>query len=327
MIDLDSIIAASDLESGVNPALVVARSPEAEISPVIRTKSGGNSAWTEFEDTFLKENTGFLNEEEIAAVLGRSTNAVKLRRYRGLGIPGATAKNSKFMSVNQVGHKLGVDAHSVIRWVERGIFPAWVYSRREIRLCLRSTFLRWAVKPMNWVYFIRSVRDTNRIRDDHLRRLVEHQKMRWDDEWWSIGEVAKYHGVDHTDVNRAVRAGKVTGVQYGNWWFLKSEALKPGLIFFKGKGAAQGKNWSEEADCFILIGTALGIKKLTLAGLMGWTSKRVASRFVALRKQDLIPDLIDKYGLSLHYDQTTGQVDGSWADYGYRFPRLRLTDR
>ncbi len=327
MLDLDALIAEAELETGTAPALVAARSPEVRVSRVVKVAGGGHSAWTETEELFLAENIGFLSEADLAAALGRSLAAIKIRRYRHLEVAGPSV-NDAFMSAHRVAEALGVDGHTAVKVVDRGILPTWRYSRREMRLIRRVTFLRWATNPLHWCYFGRSVRDTSRLGDAHLRRLIERRQRRWNDEWWSIGEVAAFHNVDHTDVNRYAHAGKIRGVKFGNWWFLRSEATRPGLVFHKGKGAAQAyaRQWSEAADCFILIGTALGVKQAALAALMGWPGKTVSSRWAALRKNGQIPALIARYGLKLHYDAPTGQVDGSWADFGYKFPRLKLTD-
>jgi hypothetical protein len=44
------------------------------------------------------------------------------------------------------------------------------------------------------------------------------------------------------DINRYLHAGKLNGVKWGNWWYLRSAATRPGLVFYKGKGAAQAAN-------------------------------------------------------------------------------------
>ncbi len=323
MLDLDSLIAQAELETGLDPAVVAARSPGARVSGLLKIPGHSRGAvWTPAEEQFLAENIGFMDEQELAEALGRTVPAIKIRRYRHLELA-APGHGHRFLSANRMAHALGIDGHTTVKLVDRGLLPAWRYSHRQIRLARRSTFLRWAVNPMHWPYFLRSVRDTSRLNDDHLRRLVERQKSRWKDEWWSTGQVADYHGIHHTDVNRAVHAGRIAGLKFGNWWILRSEATRPGLFFSTGSGSG-GHDWSEEADCFILIGVALGVKQEALAALMDWPVRTVSSRLRALRQRGHIPDLVAKYGLKLYYDPRTGQLDGSWADYGYKFPRLKL---
>lgn len=89
---------------------------------------------------------------------------------------------------------------------------------------------------MNWVYFIRSVRRPERIRDERLRRLLVKRKVTWGDEWWTTGEAAEFHGVESTDVQRYIVAGRLPAVKYQNWMVLRSEATRPGLRFFRGRG-------------------------------------------------------------------------------------------
>ncbi|MCG3208655.1 MAG: hypothetical protein FOGNACKC_02267 [Anaerolineae bacterium] len=326
MLDLDELldqaVAEGELESGLDPALVAARSPRVTVRPDITATASQAAGWSTAEECFIANYTGHYSDAEIAAALGRSVGAVKIRRYRHLRIAGASV-NLDFMSATRVAHALGIDGHSAIKLADRDILPVWRYSEREIRLTRRTTFLRWAVNPLNWVYFIRSVRDTSRLGDAHLRRLIKRQKQRWPDEWWSIGEVAQYHGVGHTDVNRYIRAGKLTGVKWGNWWVLRSEALKEGLYFFKGKGAAQDSDWSEAADVFLITGVALGVMQQTMAGLMNWPLKHLTYRLQTLRRSAIIPDLIAKYDLAIEYNPGTGDLRADWADYGYLFPRVK----
>jgi len=315
---LDQAVAEGELEAGVDPALVAWRSPGVQVRDGIAAREAGNQGWTADEERFLAQCVGRFSEAEIAAVLGRSVSAVKIRRSRHLGLPGAS-RRPELITGHQMGAALGIDGHAVVALVDRGIIPAWRYSELEMRLTRRVTFLRWAVNPLHWVYFLRSVREPERFGDGHLRRLVERQKTRWGDEWWTSGEVAAWYGVHHTDVNRYVHAGKLTGTQYGNWYFRRSEALKPGLVFYKGMGAALGDVWNEEADLFLLIGVALGVQQAEIARRMGWPLKRLVYRWQLLRRGGLIDPLIDKYGLVVTHHPQTQRVRARWEDYGYMF--------
>ena len=75
---------AAQIEDGVNPRLVLARSKTAV--PVAMLQTDGvnqrSGVWTEEEETFLRENLGVLSMEEIAAALGRTATAVKIRWTR-----------------------------------------------------------------------------------------------------------------------------------------------------------------------------------------------------------------------------------------------------
>lgn len=321
---LDQAVAEGELSVGVHPDIVARRFPQVRVAAEIITSATTRSPrWTAAEDQFIRDHVGYYTDSEIALALGRSPSAVKIRRKRHLRIAAPSTNRAEFMSAHQVARALGIDGHQVIDLADRGLLPTWRYSEREFRLTRRVTFMRWAVNPLNWIYFIRSVRDTSRLGDDSLRRLIERQKQRWRDDWWTGSEVAAYHGVHHTDVNRMMRAGKLAGKRWGNWYYLRSEATKEGLVFFKGKGAAQGDDHSEEADCFIIIGVALGIMKIDLAPLMKRTVKQVAYRLKILREQGIAQDLIDKYGLAIQFDPDTGELRGEWDDYGWMFPRVK----
>jgi hypothetical protein len=327
--DLDSILAEATLETGGNLQTIAAQFPTAKIAPCI-TNTNGTLFWNPQEELYLINNHNQLNITEISKHLGRTEIAIT-NRCKRLQLP-ALSKDPQNITANRAANALGIDIHSLIKLANRGIFPKWLNNtdlnniNLKTKIIRRQTFLRWATNPLHWVYFIRSIRNPTRITDPHLHRLIQRQKLRWPDQWWSVSQVAAYHNVDHTDVNRMTRAGKINGIKHHNWWYLRSEATKPSLKFYKGYGSAPFQTSTAAADCFILIAAALGIKKATIAKLMTWTKKKVESRLTALKNQNLIPPLINKYNLHLHYDPTTGQIDGSWSDYSHRFPRLKLTD-
>jgi hypothetical protein len=280
--------------------------------------------WTEAEDEFLREKLGWLSLDEIAAHLGRSPNGVKLRYQRELHLP-APSKHPDWLTGHTVARVLGVDGHNVVKLVDRGHLPGRLLpGERMMRVVHRVTLYRWAVNPMHWIFFKPSVDDPGRIRDPHLRRLIQRQKERWDDEWWRSGEVAAYHGVDHTDVNRYIHAGKLRGVKWGNWWVLRSEATKPGLVFYKGKGAAQCfRDWDGEGDAFVILARAVGLSWIAIGKLMcGRSGPQMAHRVGWLYRQGQIPDLIGKYGLEIAYDPATGELFADWRLYRHRFPWL-----
>ncbi len=280
-------------------------------------------AWTVREDQFLERNLGWMSIEQIAAQLGRTVNAVNLRWKRDLKLP-APSKAPGWLTGQGVARIFDVYVHAVMKWIDRGLLPGRTLpNKRKIRMVRRATLRRWAVNPMNWIYFMPAIKTLDRISDPHLRALIKRQKERWNDAWWTPGQVAAYHGVHHTDVNRYLHAGKLKGVKWGNWWILRSEATKPGLLFFKGKGAAQGFDWNEEADAFLLLARAVGLSWIAIGVLMnGWSGPRVAHRAGAIRRQGQIPLLIGKYGLQIEHTAATGDLFADWRIYRHRFPHL-----
>lgn len=322
---IDQAIAEGEIQSGVPLEQVIARNPGVKITIdlcVAESTSSRSPLWGPDEDRFVAESYIYYTDAEVGAAIGRSENAVKLRRQRHLNLQGVSRRDD-LVTAQGMAHILGTDSHTALKLFDRDLIPGWSYGDRNIRLTHKVTLYRWAVNPMNWIYFINSVRDTQRITDRHLRRLIERQSERWNDEWWTPGQVADHHGVEHTDVNRYIQAGKLASIKWGNHWILKSEALKPGLIFFKTKGGGAGYDWNEEADCFILVGRALGVERAVLARMVRWPIKRLDYRLAVLHRQNNIPDLIGKYGLEIDYDQLTGEMSAEWGRYGYMFPRVK----
>lgn len=260
--EFDSLFAEAELAAGLPPALVAARNPLAVVSATFVVRSIRPPRWTTQEDRFLQENLGVLTLEEIAARLGRSVNGVKIRQVRQQFA--APSKRPGWLTGHQVARILGVDIHPVCALAGRSLIPLRrLPGERGILTISKVTLYRWATNPEHWPYFIRSVWDPARITDPRLRRLIERQKERWGDEWWSIGQVAAYHRVGHTDVNRLIRQGKIAATDWGNWWIKRSEATRPGLKFWKGKGARmaayQEGRWSPRADAYLLQARAEGL--------------------------------------------------------------------
>lgn len=259
----DSLMAEGELAAGLPPALVAVRNPLAWVNPVIFVEAPTRPPrWTDAEETFLRNHLGILSLGEIGARLGRSEDAIKIR-YTRRRYP-APSRRPGWLTGRRVGEILHLDIHAVCSLFERGLMPLTrLPGERGILAMRRITLYRWAINPDHWPYFIRSVQDTSRISDPHLRRLIERQKERWGDEWWTPGQVAAYHGVDHTDVNRLIRHGKIAAMDYGNWWIRRSEATRPDLVFHKGKGAGMAEyaesHWSPAADAFIRQGKRAGL--------------------------------------------------------------------
>lgn len=286
---LDSIFAEVELEAGLPPAIVAARNPLAVVAPVFTVRKVKPPRWTAEEEQFLQDSPGVLTLEEIAARLGRSVNAVKIRQVRRL-FP-AASKRPGWLTGRQVADILGVDIHNIMILHERGLIPLQrLPGERGILTMRQVTLYRWAVNPEHWPYFIRSVRNTARITDPHLRRLIERQKVRWGDEWWSIGEVARYHRAEERTLNAYIHRGKIrVGVQWGNWWFRRSEVTRPDFVLYTGKGgaraAAAAAGWSPAADAYIVRAKAEGLTWAGIAARMKRDERSVQHRGRKLLKQ------------------------------------------
>lgn len=273
--------------------------------------------WTAEEKGFVIGQQEMRTDEQIAAELGRSLAGVKIQRERHLKLKGVT-KHPDWLTANKTRLLLGFgDADSVTRLIERGILPGRraPLAQKKVYLVRRSVLLAWCLRPENWIYF-----RPHQVRDEKLRRLIALRQARWGDAWWTPGQVAAYHGVISNDVNRYIRAGKLPAVRWGNWWVLRSEATKPGLTFYKGKGSNHLIAWSQAGDAFMLLAKAVGLSAPDVARLCGIEMKRVHFRYVALGKKERIAGLIQ--GEQMAYDPDKGQLFADWRQHRERFPRL-----
>ena len=334
MTDLNALIIAASAEveqsSGVSGVWLAA-----QYGPQLRTASdpapSGLPAprWTRQEDDFLRQHLGWLPIEAIAARLGRTPVAVTLRWKRDLALP-APSKHPDVLTVQQVAHALGVDGHAIIKLIDRGLLPGRTLpGQRNIRVVRRVVLARWAVNPDHWPYFLGSVRDTNRIREARLRRLIERQKMRWPDEWWTPGQVARYHGLANSNpVNRYIHTGRLTGLKWGNWFIKRSAATAPDLRFFSGKGGAAAadyeQRWSDDLDAFLLLATAVGCRPGAVAKMTDcFSGQQIHHRLHVLRHRERLPLLLARPELAgVQYKSTTDLLLADWRQRQVRFPAL-----
>lgn len=263
--------------------------------------------WTEEEDAFLHENAGVLYDAEIAARLGRTHNAVKVRRTRA-ALP-APRYHDAFLTANQAAEKLGLDQHKIVAWIDSGLLTGETYQKQNtevgttcasgmyIRRIRLLTFKRWITRPAHWIYF-----DPRTIPDPELSALVQRAYTRWGDEWWTVRQLCDYHGLkDARWVGQKLHRGEIPGLQAFNlggrhpdaawsYWFIrKSDALR--ARFIHGKGNAQRtraaeQTWSPRADAWIIRARTAGMTFVEIAARMGpqWNAKRVTYRYKLLTK-------------------------------------------
>lgn len=310
-------------------ARVVGATFDATTRPAHR--QGQADMWSPADWAFLTRYAGILGDEEISAHLGRSANGVKIKRIRA-GLPGPTM-HPDYLTAHKMARALGVDVHAVCEWIERALLAAELapLSDRKVWRVKRSAFVAWALRPANWIYFYRSVRQPARIRDARLRRLIARRAAVWGDEWWTTGEVARYHGVESSDVVRYIRAGKLPATRWQNWMVLKSAATRPGLRFYKGKGGTTFENYGTPAgDAFIVLAVAVGIPWTHISRMMrrrNHTSLQL--RWGAMqRREGYIPWLIRAFDLPVRYRAADRAVWADWRAHAGRFPLVaRAWDR
>lgn len=331
-VDIDVLVEAAELAglAGTVPTVwLVAQNPR--MAAVVGAGDGSRPRgpkalpWSQAEDEFVKANLGYLSDAEMGRALGRSAVAVHLRWKRDLRLP-TPSKTPGWITPNRVARALRIDAKCVLRLVRDGVLPAeplpWrnhgVYLAYRLRIV---TFYRWAINPRHWVYFRPA-----RVRDLHLRRLLELKAARWGDAWLTPSQVAAMHGVDHTDVNRYIRAGKLPAVRWNNWRILRSDAER--VRFAKGRGTGHENTWSPAADAFMLLARAIGLSTNAIGGLV-----HLSSQMVSYRLRELCADpaealrLAQAHGIDLRIT-SAGQLFADWRLYRRRFPAVaRALDR
>lgn len=292
---MDAVIFGAEISEGRNPAFVATKGIVNGMSMrhVNPTTNRQFSNWHPDEDQFLKENLGWLSEEEIAEHLGRTVVSVHLRWERDLHLC-APSKNPDNITANQGAKILGVDAHKIAHWCDVGLIPARMLpSARYIRLINRVTFDRWVVSPSNWIYF-----DWRKIPDRRLYRLCKLRAKRWGDQWWSTVRAAQFHGVTAKDVLRQITIlRRLPGVQvsaslggrhknpsWKNWFVLKSDAVK--LTFVRGKGMG-GKKFTPRAEAWMVKAYKQGVSVDGIARSMGskCCSETIRKNIIRLTKK------------------------------------------
>lgn len=274
--------------------------------------------WGTGEEEFLRENYAEMSDAEIGEALGRSADAVAIYRKRNTDLPGRMMLPGQ-ISAHQAAEMLGVDGKAVIRWIENDVLDAtlqpleakvWSIDLHDLR--------RFVIRPENWVRFT-----PQDVPDDGLRRLATLAKERWGDEWWSVGEVAEFHGCTGGCVSSALEDGRLPFIRYGNRYVRRSDAHAIYLAAGRGQGHRLDC-WSGEGDAFLLLARAVGHSWSAVAALMDWPKHRVAYRWTRLIQDDQVEYALTKYGLldSVLYDADDETVIADWRRHRRRFPAL-----
>lgn len=320
MDDLDLLIEEAaitgELAAGFSPTfLSVQRDPRmvAVIANGMERQTNVRSMrWTPEEEEFVRQHASWLSDTEIGERLGRSETAVHIRRHRFLDVPGAT-KREDWLTGNEVGRRLGMPCAKVVgRWIKKGILPGRMAPMgRDIYLVSVDALTRFAVNPENWIYF-----RTHRVQDAKLRRLIALRQKRWEDEWWTPGQVAAYHGVTGSAVNARIAKGQLPAKRWGNWWIKRSDATT--VRFVMGQGYNTLVEWTDASDCFLLVARASGCSYADIEALSKWPERRAVYRHQALQRDGVIPCLIRRYNLPVQYDEGDGRL---FCDWRLRFPQ------
>lgn len=331
MIDLDRLLETAVMEGALHEGRDPSRVATMFGTRVYAADASGDVLQTPFanrftaaERAFIEQWAGVMGDEEIGRRLGRTQDSIKIYRIRH-ELP-SPMNHPDYITVNRIAGAIGTDIKSVIRLVEVGVLPVEVAPLAD-RLCRRMrrpAFYAWALRPSNWPYFIRSVRDTSRIRDEKLRRLLEKRKAQWGDEWLMPGEAGRILGVDHHDINRYIRSGRLRAlVKYGNWFLLRSDVENATFPICRGRGSGLFETYgTARGDAFILLATGIGmpydhVARMTRRWADGYG---IRLRRGGIRRLGLESQLVKAFGLPL-----TRYGDEWWCDWrlvARRFPLL-----
>ena len=269
---IEFAVVNSYIESGVPAEWCI---KNGTIRPSCKGKGTRSARWIQEEDHYLREKLGYLTFEEIGATLGRTGNAIKIRQVRKeIHSP---SNRPGWLTGNEVAKALGSDIHSVMKLKRYGIMPMDILPGIKGMLQIKKVRLyMWAINPDHWIYF-----KVGKMGDEHLKRLVMLAQSRWDDEWWSMGQVAKYHGIENRQINAHILAGMIPATRWGNWYVKRSDIV--GYRFRHRTGAV--KTWSPGADAFLLRARALGLEWGVIGRMMKWPVQRAVYRYHCLVRE------------------------------------------
>jgi hypothetical protein len=315
---LEEAITIGQLESGIAPALVAARGSKAlvERHQTAYQQTGRNTPWTPAEMSYLRQNA-HLSNDELGQRLGRSKDAVKIRRMR-FGVPAPTkVAPHRELSARAVGDMMGWCGKKVKRLIHEYGLPA-----REtvagIHMVDVPIFYRWILRPENFVFVL----NLQSIQNESLRRMISVRMAQWDDAWWSVGQVARWHGVDGRTVTMNIYRGRLPAVRWNNWRVLRSDAMA--FRVFSGKGGYTPLDWSVDGDAFLVLARAVGIPMWHVDKLRNEERRRCAYRYQFLHKRDEITPLLQQRPelSAVVYDAADGRIFANWQEHADRFPGL-----
>lgn len=257
------------------PGLHYVRMRKMEI-PGFRLRTQDNRSWTKAEMRFLRENYYRMTLTEIAAHLGRTEVACKIKIIRKR-IP-RPSKRPGWLTGNKVAHALGSDIHAIMLMYRRGILPMDIMpGERGIMLIKKLRLYMWCINPMHWPYF-----RVENMNDQKLQRLVKLAQSRWGDEWLPIGQAGEVLGVDYKLITNRVRKGKIPGVRWGNTWVRRS--VVEDLVIHTGKGRPGiSPIFTPRADEFLLRMVAEGKSFGAIGRMMKINGQTAINRYRRLK--------------------------------------------
>lgn len=250
---IEAAVSMAEAETNSRPSLpALAGHAQFPVVSAERPRTARGARWTPVEDAFLRAQLGILPEGEIGRAIGRTVAALQNRWKRDLHLV-APRRNPNWLTVEAFSCGLGTDGHSIVKLIDRGILPArWLpsmvarYGAGSIRAIDRKEAFAWIANPMHWIYF--KPERVGMFRKQGQRRMarpdvvfwreagaaVAARRKTWGDCWLTPTQAASLVGLPFGNqlrrncrgLNKAIRAGIFPAVRWGNWWILRSEALK-----------------------------------------------------------------------------------------------------
>lgn len=217
-------------------------------------------------------------DAEIAAALGRTRNAVSVKRKRmRLYRRGWTGW---LMSAREVARVMGIEGceKTVARWIRRG----WLRGRKAGR---SGPYRRWCVGRDALFDFVANPKyfptyDPERIRDPELR---EHAlEARRGHRYLRIGEVAQRYCVTTGAVNQWIHRGLLPAVKWGHWWIPEAalESFIPPCE--RSRHGLRPRRWTVEEDRLLVSLVAKRRKWRQIATVLKRSVSSVYNRYYRL---------------------------------------------
>lgn len=302
MADLDALIESavvySELVNGTDPTWLAANADRRSVAVIYNATNGAGLTgariqWTQQEEDFVRAHYMTMTDAEMAAALGRSVDGVHIRRERWLRLPGRR-QNSEVLTSRSAARLLGVKcAKSITRLIDDGLLRAGTLPLdAKVHAIQRYDLVRFALNPMNWIYF-----DPERVTDPALRRQIAIRRERWNDAWWSVGQTAAYHGCAVTTINHYIRKGQIPAKRWGNHWILRSDAVRAVIRVGRSNWHTA---WTPRADAVAILGRAAGLSYGDIERLTGIDN--AAEHIAHLWRRGLLSERIAQFHLPVQVD-------------------------
>ncbi|HUT74846.1 MAG TPA: hypothetical protein VM221_08430, partial [Armatimonadota bacterium] len=289
------------------PAWVAARAPRPKAPP---------RRWSTWEEQFLRDNMGHLPYAEIARALGRTENALKIRRIRK-GMPPPTRT---LLTATRVARTVfGKDPSTIAFWIEKGRLPARRMALRDrcVYLMTRSDLLAFMRNPQNWPLY-----NPETMPEGPWQATAA--RIRGDVRFLTTGEVARKYGMTATNVAKYIRQGRLPATRWANWHVREEDAERVfgGMRFIRRGRYRRRWHPTPRALGFLALAHSVGLTWGAIARMMKRRDAASALPYWLgkLRGTGQLRELLASEPVVFNDD---GEPWGDWRALGSRFPLLR----